>query len=84
MANALKGIVKFKGLTFVNGQLDTAASANVLNTKTAAPITIGVAVVSKNIPDFGTAKVADEERLGINELMTLDCIEMVNEDVHHI
>ena len=84
MANAWNGIVKYKGLTFVNGQLDMAASADVLNTKTTAPTTIGAAIVSKNVPDFGTAKVADEESLDINEAMTLDCMEMVDEDVHQI
>lgn len=77
-------ITEYNGLIFVNGQLDMTASAEVLNTKTTAPTTIGVAIVSKNVPDFGTAKVADEEKLGINELMTLDCMEMVNEDVHQI
>jgi len=84
MANAFKGIVEYKGLTFVNGQLDMTASAEVLNTTTTAPTTIGAAIISKNVPDFGTAKVADEEKLGINELMTLDCMEMVDEDVHQI
>ena len=77
-------ITEYKGLIFVNGQLDMAASAEVLNTKTTAPTTIGVAIVSKNVPDFGTAKVADEESLDINEAMTLDCMEMVDEDVHQI
>ena len=84
MAKAFEGIVKYKGLTFVDGQLDVAASADVLNTKTTAPTTIGAAIVSKNVPDFGTAKVADEESLDINEAMTLDCMEMVDNEVHQI
>jgi len=77
-------ITEYNGLTFVNGQLDMAASADVLKTVTSAPTTIGVAIVSKNVPDFGPAKVADEESLDINEAMTLDCMEMVDEDVHQI
>lgn len=70
------------GLIFVNGQLDMQASAEVL--KTTMPATIGAAIVSMNVPDFGTAKVAVSKSLGINQAMTDDCFEMVNSDVHQI